>query len=89
MNATSRARIHGWLVVTALAAVAMAHAAAANQPAGRPASARAAATVTPTARYVANASVLVTHGDTKVVFDLQRPDRVRDTSSPRSSRLKG
>lgn len=58
MNVTKRARIHGWLIVTALAAVAIAHAAAANQP-----------KVTTTAQYLANASVLVTHGDTKVVFD--------------------
>ncbi|MCC6991074.1 MAG: MBL fold metallo-hydrolase [Acidobacteria bacterium] len=58
MNVTNRARIHGWLIVTALAAVAIAHAAAANQP-----------KVASTAQYVANASVLVTHGDTKVVFD--------------------
>jgi L-ascorbate metabolism protein UlaG (beta-lactamase superfamily) len=58
MNVTNRARIHGSLVVTALAAVAIAHAAAANQP-----------KVASTAQYVANASVLVTHGDTKVVFD--------------------
>jgi L-ascorbate metabolism protein UlaG (beta-lactamase superfamily) len=69
MNATNRARIHGWLIVTALAAVAIAHAAAANQPAGQRGAARAAAPVTSTVRYVANASVLVTHGDTKVVFD--------------------
>lgn len=69
MNATNRARIHGWLIVTALAAVAIAHAAAANQPARQPGAARAATPVTSTAQYVANASVLVTHGDTKVVFD--------------------
>jgi L-ascorbate metabolism protein UlaG (beta-lactamase superfamily) len=64
MNVTNRARIHGWLIVTALAAVAIARAAAAHQPAGQ-----AAAHITSTAQYVANASVLVTHGDTKVVFD--------------------
>lgn len=64
MHVTNRARIHGWLIATALAAVAIARAAA-NQPAG----ARAEAPVTSTAQYVANASVLVTHGDTKVVFD--------------------
>jgi L-ascorbate metabolism protein UlaG (beta-lactamase superfamily) len=69
MNATNRARIHGSLIVTALAAVAIAHAAAANQPSGQPGSARVASPVTATAQYVANASVLVTHGDTKVVFD--------------------
>ena len=69
MNATSRARIHGWLIVTALAAVAIAHTTAANQSAGQPGAPRAAATVTSTAQYLANASVLVSHGDTKVVFD--------------------
>ena len=58
MNVTNRARIHGSLTVTALAAVAIAHAAAANHP-----------KVASTVQYVANASVLVTHGDTKVVFD--------------------
>jgi L-ascorbate metabolism protein UlaG (beta-lactamase superfamily) len=58
MNVTNRARIHGSLIFTALAAVAIAHAAAANQP-----------KVASTVQYVANASVLVTHGDTKVVFD--------------------
>lgn len=65
MNTTNRARIHGYLIVTSLVAVAIAHAAAAHQAAGS--SARAA--VATTAQYVANASVLVTHGDTKVVFD--------------------
>ena len=69
MNATSRARIHGWLIVSALAAVAIAHGAAANQPAGQLAATRAAAPATSKAQYLANASVLVTHGDTKVVFD--------------------
>lgn len=58
MNATNRARIHGGLITAALAAAAITHAAA-RQP----------APVTTTAQYVANASVLVTHGDTKVVFD--------------------
>lgn len=43
--------------MSALAAVAVARGTAANQPA------------TTTAQYLANASVLVTHGDTKVVFD--------------------
>ena len=65
MNVMSRARIHVGLVVSALAAVAVAHGFAANQPAGQ----RAAATTTAKAQYLANASVLVTHGDTKVVFD--------------------
>ena len=65
MNATSRARIHGWLVVTSLAAVTIAPGATASQPAGP----RAAAPATSTAQYLANASVLVTHGDTKAVFD--------------------
>lgn len=39
--------------------------AAANRPAGQ----RVGASVSASAQYVANASVLVTHGDTKVVFD--------------------
>ena len=69
MNATSRARIHGWLIVTALATVAVAPGATANQPADQPAASRAAAPATSKAQYLANASVLVTHGDTKVVFD--------------------
>jgi len=53
--ATSRARVHGFLILTALAALTLAHAAPAPTPA--------------TLQYLANASVLVTHGDTKVVFD--------------------
>ncbi len=69
MNATSRARVHGWLIVTALAAVAIAHTTAAKQSAGQPSAPRTVAPVTSTAQYLANASVLVTHGDTKVVFD--------------------
>ncbi len=69
MNATNRARIHGWLIVAALAAVAVAPGVTANQPAGQRAAARVAAAATSTAQYLANASVLVTHGDTKVVFD--------------------
>ncbi len=69
MNAASRARIHGWLIVTALAAVAVAPGVTAHQPAGQRAATRAAAPATSTAQYLANASVLVTHGDTKVVFD--------------------
>lgn len=68
MNATNRARLHGWLIASALAAVAITHAAA-SQPAGQTGSARGAAPVTATVQYVANASVLVTHGNTKVVFD--------------------
>ena len=72
MNATSRARIHGWLIVTALTAVAVAPGATANQLAGQPAATRAAAPATSTAQYLANASVLVTTGDTKVVFDRVR-----------------
>ena len=69
MQITNRARIHGCLIVTALAAVAVAPEVTATQPAGQPAATRAAATVTSKAQYLANASVLVTHGDTKVVFD--------------------
>lgn len=69
MNFTSRARIHSCLIVTALAAVALAPGATATQPAGQARAARAAAPATSTAQYLANASVLVTHGDTKVVFD--------------------
>lgn len=65
MHATNRARIHGWLIVTSLAAVAIAHAGYAGQPAGQ----RAALPATATMQYLANASVLVTHGDTTVVFD--------------------
>jgi L-ascorbate metabolism protein UlaG (beta-lactamase superfamily) len=65
MPLTRRARIHGSIVAAALIAVTIAHASAANQPAAQ----RAAAPVTATLQYVANASVLVTHGDTKVVFD--------------------
>ena len=67
MNATSRARIHGWLVITALAAVAFAHAAAADQPA--PPTGAQRPTGAATAQYLANAAVLVTNGGTKVVFD--------------------
>jgi L-ascorbate metabolism protein UlaG (beta-lactamase superfamily) len=63
MTGTNRARIHVGLTVTALAAVALAHGLAATQPASQ----RTATTAT--ARYLANASVLVTHGDTTVVFD--------------------
>ena len=69
MNVMRRARIHVGLVVSAMAAVAVAHGFAANQPAGQPAATRAAAPVSAKAQYLANASVLVTHGDTKVVFD--------------------
>ena len=69
MHATNRARIHAWLIATALAAVAIAPAVTAHQPAGQRAATRAAAPVTAKAQYLANASVLVTHGDTKVVFD--------------------
>jgi L-ascorbate metabolism protein UlaG (beta-lactamase superfamily) len=65
MHATNRARIHGWLIVTSLAAVAIAHAGYAGQPAGQGAALPATATM----QYLANASVLVTHGDTTVVFD--------------------
>lgn len=65
MRVADRARIHGWLVVTALAALAIAHSHAANQSPRQ----RKAAAVTANAQYLANASVLVTHGDTKVVFD--------------------
>ncbi|MGE3175959.1 MAG: MBL fold metallo-hydrolase [Vicinamibacterales bacterium] len=63
MTGTNRARIHVGLTVAALGAVAIAHGTAANQPANQ----RMATTAT--ARYLANASVLVTHGDTTVVFD--------------------
>ena len=69
MHATNRARIHGWLIAAALAAVAVAPGATVHQPAGQAAATRAAATVAAKAQYLANASVLVTHGDTKVVFD--------------------
>jgi L-ascorbate metabolism protein UlaG (beta-lactamase superfamily) len=69
MHATNRARIHGWLIVTALTAVAVAPRVTANQATGQPAATRAAAPAASTAQYLANASVLVTHGDTKVVFD--------------------
>ena len=69
MHATNRARIHGWLIATALAAVAVSPGATAVQLAGQPGVARAAAPAASTAQYLANASVLVTHGDTKVVFD--------------------
>jgi L-ascorbate metabolism protein UlaG (beta-lactamase superfamily) len=65
MNTTRRARIHGGVIVTALAAVALAHAATGDQPASQ----RAAEPATSRAQYLANASVLVIHGDTKVVFD--------------------
>ena len=67
--ATSRARIHGWLIVTALAAAAVAPGATASRPAGQLAATRAGTPVTSKALYLANASVLVTHDDTKVVFD--------------------
>ncbi|MEZ5290937.1 MAG: MBL fold metallo-hydrolase [Vicinamibacterales bacterium] len=63
MNATNRARVHGCLVVIALVAVAIAHGRAAIRPASQPASATAKA------QYLANAGVLVTHGDTTIVFD--------------------
>jgi L-ascorbate metabolism protein UlaG (beta-lactamase superfamily) len=65
MTAMSRARVHAWLLVAALAVVAIAGGTAANHPSRQ----RAAAPVTAQAQYLANASVLVTHGDTKVVFD--------------------
>lgn len=65
MNSTSRARVHGLLILAALGAVAVAHGAAANQPSGQRGAARGPAR----AQYLANASVLVTRGDTKVVFD--------------------
>ena len=58
MTGTNRARIHVGLTVTALAAVALAHGLAATQPASQ------RTPTTATARYLANASVLVTHGDT-------------------------
>lgn len=60
-----RTRIHGCLVVAALATIAIGQRTAANQPSSQ----RVAAPATPTAQYLANASVLVTRGDTKVVFD--------------------
>jgi len=69
MNGTSRARIHGGLIVTALAAMAVAPGATARQLKDQPRATRSAAPVASTAQYVANASVVVTHGDTKVVFD--------------------
>jgi L-ascorbate metabolism protein UlaG (beta-lactamase superfamily) len=65
MSVSTRTRVHGCLVAAALAALAIVHGAAANQPAGQ----RASAPVMARATYLANASVLVTHGDTKVVFD--------------------
>lgn len=65
MQITNRALVHGSLVAAALAAVAIARAGAATQPAAPPAAAKVAARL----QYIANASVLVTHGDTKVVFD--------------------
>ena len=61
---TTRARFHAGLIVAATAAIAIAQGAAA----GRPASQRPAAAVASTAQYLANASVLVTHGNTSVVF---------------------
>lgn len=60
MTTRLRARIHVGVVVAAIAAIAIAHGTAARQQA-RPR--------TTTAHYLANASVLVTHGDTSVVFD--------------------
>lgn len=63
MNAASRARVHGGLIVLALAVAALAPGATAVQPTNPRAAAPAKA------QYLANASVLVTHGDTKVVFD--------------------
>ncbi len=65
MHITNRALVHGSLVAAALTAVAIARAGAATQPAGSGAAAPIAARL----QYIANASVLVTHGDTKVVFD--------------------
>ncbi len=60
MTIRLRARIHVGVVVAAIAAIAIAHGAAARQQARQR---------TATAHYLANASVLVTHGDTSVVFD--------------------
>lgn len=60
-----RARVHGLLVLAALTAVAIAHGAAAARPAGQ----RGAGASPARAQYLANASVLVSHGDTTVVFD--------------------
>lgn len=59
MTTRLRARIHVGVVVTAIAAIAIAHGHARQQARQR----------TTTAHYLANASVLVTHGDTSVVFD--------------------
>ena len=60
MTTRLRARIHVGVVVAAIAAIAIAHGTAARQQARQR---------TTTAHYLANASVLVTHGDTSVVFD--------------------
>jgi L-ascorbate metabolism protein UlaG (beta-lactamase superfamily) len=65
MQVTSRVRVHVSLWLTAAAVVSIAYGAAADQPANQ----RPATPVTARATYLANASVLVTHGDTKVVFD--------------------
>lgn len=53
------------LILAALTAMTIAHGAAAIQPSGQ----RGAGATPARAQYLANASVLVTHGDTKVVFD--------------------
>lgn len=65
MHTMRRARVHLWLVVAASSALGIAHGSAATRPSNQ----RTTAPVTTRAQYVANASVLVTHGDTKVVFD--------------------
>ncbi len=65
MNVTSRVRVHGCLAAAALVAMAVSHGSAASHPARQ----RTSTPVTANAQYLANASVLVTHGDTKVVFD--------------------
>ncbi|MEP7118674.1 MAG: hypothetical protein ABI880_13880, partial [Acidobacteriota bacterium] len=64
MHTTTRVRILVSSVVTACAAVAITLGAA-SEPGGQ----SGAAATTAKAYYLANAGVLVTHGDTKVVFD--------------------
>jgi L-ascorbate metabolism protein UlaG (beta-lactamase superfamily) len=61
----ARVHVHICLVVMGVVAMALTRGAASTHPASQ----RVAAPVTARAQYLANAGVLVTHGDTSVVFD--------------------